>query len=197
MNSNPAISIPCRRANSRYLPTTGWSKFFRNAKSAGWSTAPEAWSTAHASAGHSSKPRVVSAVIAYTNAPPTISTLVMNGAAAGRYSCSSVIPSTGARYCGEARWASNSSWLENRPTPRPLPPWLCLLMNGTGSFLAAADSSAVPATASVCGTSNPAARSAVIWSALLTSSSSTRRPFTTRRPWDSSQHSTARAWSLA
>ena len=47
-----------------------------------------------------------------------------------------------------------------RLTPSPLPPWLCLLMSGTGSFLAAAGSSAVPATASVRGTSNPAARSA-------------------------------------
>ena len=51
---------------------------------------------AHASAGQSWKPpRAVSAVIAYMNSPPTISTLVIRGCAATRYSCSSVIPSTG------------------------------------------------------------------------------------------------------
>ena len=58
-----------------------------------------------------------------------------------------------------------------------MPPWLCLLMNGNGSFLAAAD---------LAGPGHGhrhvelAARSVVIWSALLTSSSSTRRPLTTR-----------------
>src|ERR1017187_2527392 len=55
-------------------------------------------------------------------------------------------------------------------------------MNGTGSFLAVATRSADPATATVRGTSKPAARSAVSWAALLTSISRTRPPFTTRRP---------------
>src|SRR6266700_2029520 len=70
-------------------------------------------------------------------------------------------------------------------------------MNGAGSFLAAAASSPVPATATVRGTSNPAAQSATSWSTLLISSSSTRRPLTTRRPCASSQLSTPRVWSLA
>jgi len=84
-----------------------------------------------------------------------------------------------------------------QPDARALAALVVLAMNGTGSFLAAAARSAVPATTSVRGTSKPAARSAVSWAALLTSSSSARRPLTTRRPCDSSQPSTARAWSLA
>ena len=49
-------------------------------------------------------------------------------------------------------------------------------MNGTGSFLAAAGSSVRPATASVRGTSNPAARNAASWATLLISSSSDAPP---------------------
>ena len=70
-------------------------------------------------------------------------------------------------------------------------------MKGTGSFFAAAASPLGPATATVRGTSNPAARSAASCSTLLISRSSTRRPFTTGRPWASSQASTPRVWSLA
>ena len=121
----------------------------------------------------------------------------MNGAAARRYSCTSVMPSTGSSQPGPARAASSSSWLDHSRTPRPLPPWLCLVMNGAGIRRAAAASPSRPATAIVAGTSNPAAASAVSWSTLLTSSSSTRRPLTTTRPCASSQHSTPRASSLA
>src|ERR1700739_819062 len=70
-------------------------------------------------------------------------------------------------------------------------------MKGTGNFLAAAASSARPATATVRGTSKPAARSAASCSTLLISRSSTRRPLTTRRPLASSQASTPLVWSLA
>jgi hypothetical protein len=70
-------------------------------------------------------------------------------------------------------------------------------MNGAGIFRAAAASPSRPATAIVAGTSNPAAASAVSWSTLLISSSSTRRPLTTTRPCASNQHSTPRVRSLA
>ncbi len=65
-------------------------------------------------------------------------------------------------------------------------------MNGVGSPRAASTMRWLPITARVRGTSIPAARNAVSWSTLLTSSSIVRRPLTVRRPCASSQLMSAR-----
>ena len=61
---------------------------------------------------------------------------------------------------------------------------------------AASTRPAEPTTATVRGTSIPAARSAVSCATLLTSSSSTERPLTVRRPAASTHERTERVWSL-
>ncbi len=110
------------------------------------------------------------------------------------------MPSTGASNSGLSTYASNSASESNRRTPRPLPPWLCFVMNGTScppvKERAASFSPVEPNTAVVRGTSNPASRSRPCWATLDTSSSRTWLPFTTVRPARSSQPRIARVYSL-
>ena len=92
MNSMPAMSICSRWRNRSYRSMSAAGTSSRSAKSeASPSMAQRSASVRQASAGHSSKPSLVSDVMAYWNVPSTNSQRVMNGSAASMYCCSSVM----------------------------------------------------------------------------------------------------------
>src|SRR5690606_15413441 len=64
-------------------------------------------------------------------------TRVMLGRAATTYSWTSVMPSCGSSNSAETTCAASASWSSKRRTPRPLPPWLCLMTKGAGMERAA------------------------------------------------------------